>query len=164
MRCDAAALFFHIVSLFCKSQILAEKLRKFSQAIFRLHFSEGRGRSSSSSSCCSCCSCFARCRCRCGPRSCSWSICQQTECCWHFPRSLTILIYLVFWASATVGFLATHFAFLFASPHSLPLSVSPSFFFSLAAYAPATRFSFPQSALKNIVAAWSDTNCAYHFW
>lgn len=47
MRCDAmrccvsAALFFHIVSLFCKSQILAEKLRKFSQAIFRLHFSEG---------------------------------------------------------------------------------------------------------------------------
>lgn len=42
MRCDAAALFFHIVSLFCKSQILAEKLRKFSQAIFRLHFSEGR--------------------------------------------------------------------------------------------------------------------------
>lgn len=95
MRCDAAALFFHIVSLFCKSQILAEKLRKFSQAIFRLHFSEGRG-SGSSSSCCSCCSCFARCRCRCGPRSCSWSICQQTECCWHFPRSLTILIYLVF--------------------------------------------------------------------
>lgn len=92
LRCDAAALFFHIVSLFCKSQILAEKLRKFSQAIFRLHFSEGRGSSSSSS----CCSCFARCRCRCGPRSCSWSICQQTECCWHFPRSLTILIYLVF--------------------------------------------------------------------
>lgn len=33
-----------------------------------------------------------------------------------------------------------------------------------AASASFLRFIFPQSALKNIVAAWSDTNSAYHFW
>lgn len=136
IRCNVAALFFpHRLLILPKSNI-SWKVEKVFSSNFALTFYEGGAATAMETATAS--------------QHSSWSICQA------FPS--------VFTRASSRIFLRFH-QWLFTGPSlRSPSGLRHRSLSRAAAPASFLRFIFPQSALKNIVAAWSDTNSAYHFW
>lgn len=145
IRCNVAALFFpHRLLILPKSNISWKVEKVFSSNFALTFYGEAKAVEASQKL-----------------HAGSWSICQ--ECPPAFSEFSALRFPFIF--SAFVFPVRVQGFSIFSPPppddlypEQLPACLRPEHPSAL------LRFIFPQSALKNIVAAWSDTNSAYHFW